>query len=57
MCSSYRGFGRFSIAAGLVFAAMGFFLGFNPVRIAVTSFFLILGAVDLLFYAKYGDHR
>ena len=56
MCKSYRGFGRFSVAVGLVFAAAGVFLGFNAVRIAVVAFFLILGLTDLLFYSKYGEH-
>ena len=56
MCTSYKGFGRVSIAAGLFFAAAGFFVGFNPLRIGIVAFFLILGAVDLSFYSKYGDH-
>ena len=55
MCSSYKGFGRFSIAVGLFFAAAGIFYGFNQIRAAVAAFFLLLGAVDLLFYSKYGE--
>ena len=55
MCSSYNGFGRFSLAVGLIFLAATLLLGFNSVRIAVAAFFLILGIVDLLFYSKYGE--
>ena len=56
MCSSYRGFGIFSVVAGLVFAAGGLFIGFNAVRIVIAAFFIFLGTADLLIYTKYGDH-
>ncbi len=56
MCKSYRGFGRFSLAAGLIFLAAAFVLGFNSTRISVAAFFLVLGAVDLIFYSRYGEH-
>ena len=55
MCSSYKGFGKFSLIAGLIFAAAGFIYGFNSVRIAVAAFFLLLGIVDLVLYSKYGE--
>lgn len=55
MCSSYKGFGRFSLAVGILFVALSFFYGFNSVRIAVAAFFLTLGIVDLALYSKYGE--
>ena len=55
MCRSYKGFGRFSLLAGILFVTLSFFYGFNLVRIAVAAFFLILGTLDLLFYTKYGE--
>lgn len=55
MCKSYKGFGRFSIAVGLIFLAMMPAFGINTTRIAVAAFFLILGIVDLLFYSRYGE--
>ena len=55
MCRDYKDFGRGSIAAGLAFFAISFFFGFNPVRIAVMAFFVVVGAVDLMLYGKYGE--
>ncbi|MBI2550130.1 hypothetical protein HYV83_03020 [Candidatus Woesearchaeota archaeon] len=55
MCKSYKGFGRFSLIAGFIFAAAGFIYGFNSIRIAVATFFLLLGALDLALYSKYGE--
>ena len=55
MCRDYKDFGRGSIVAGLAFFAISFFFGFNPVRIAIMAFFIVLGAVDLLLYGKYGE--
>ena len=56
MCRSYKGFGRFSLAAGAAFLALGLFFGLNGTRIVIAAFFILLGAADLLFYSKYGDH-
>lgn len=55
MCKSYRGFGRFSLAVGAIFLAATLIFGFSGVKIAVAAFFILLGAVDLIFYGKYGD--
>ncbi|MBI3037207.1 hypothetical protein HYY73_05680 [Candidatus Woesearchaeota archaeon] len=55
MCSSYKGFGRFSLIVGFIFAAVGFIYGFNSVRIAVAAFFLTLGIVDLALYSRFGE--
>lgn len=55
MCKSYKGFGRFSLAAGAIFLAAGLAFGFNSVRIAVAAFFLLLGVLDLALYSKYGE--
>ena len=55
MCRDYKDFGRGSIVAGLAFFAISFLFGFNPARIVVIAFFIVLGAVDLLLYGKYGE--
>lgn len=55
MCKSYKGFGRFSIAAGTIFLTMMLVFGINTTRIAVAAFFLALGIVDMLFYSRYGE--
>ncbi len=85
MCKSYKGFGRFSIAVGMIFLTLMLVFGINTTRIAVANltmsdsasaaadayrpevdstfrlrrncaaFFLLLGAVDLIFYSKYGE--
>ena len=55
MCSSYKGFGRFSLLAGVIFLAAELIFGFSSIRIAVAAFFLLLGTVDLMLYGKYGE--
>ena len=55
MCRSYKGFGSFSLGAGTAFAGLMLIFGFSATRTAVSAFFLLLGAVDLLFYTKYGE--
>ena len=54
MCKSYKGFGGFSLAVGMIFLAIMLVSGINTTRIAVAAFFIMLGAVDLLFYSRYG---
>lgn len=54
MCRDYKDFGSGSVIAGIVFFAISFFFGFNPVRIAIIIFFAVLGVVDLLLYERYG---
>ena len=55
MCSSYKGFGKFSVAVGTIFLAAGLIFGLNSTRIAVAAFFLLLGIVDLALYSKFGE--
>ena len=55
MCKDYKDFGRGALISGVVFFAISFIFGFNPIRLMVIAFFLAAGIADLALYAKYGE--